>query len=272
MINAAPSLSVSRHPGTAAAHAPRDKAGTQPSSALKGATLAERASAGAEPAVILYFDKQRLARDCISEQLAIHLPEWTIEPLASVCELREDQDWSRASLVIFNTHGESLRNADVAGEIAMIARAAAGSSLVIMSDLDDATEVLLAAQFGARGYLPAGLPFRQVMAAIRFINEGGTYIPVCVLAASSELQRTSPAKPMDERGQPIEFSPRQIQVLERLQQGKQNKIIAYELGMCESTVKVHIRHIMRKLNARNRTQVVVLTENLGIRPARALAA
>src|SRR6185369_15814486 len=272
MINAAPSLSVSRHPGTAAAHALRDKAGTQPSSALKGAALAERASAGAEPTVILYVDKQRLARDCISEQLAIHLPEWTIEPLASVSALREDEDWSRASLVIFNTHGESLRNADVAGEMAMIAKAAAGSSLVIMSDLDDATEVLLAAQLGARGYLPAGLPFRQVMAAIRFINEGGTYIPVCVLAASSELQRTPPAKPMDERGQPIEFSPRQIQVLERLQQGKQNKIIAYELGMCESTVKVHIRHIMRKLNARNRTQVVVLTENLGIRPARALAA
>ena len=270
MINAAPSLSVSRHPGTAAAHALRDKAGTQQSSALKGAARAERASAGAEPAVVLYFDKQRLARDCISEQLAIHLPEWTIEPLASVCELREDEDWSRASLVIFNTHGESLRNADVAGEMAMIAKAA-GSSLVIMSDLDDATEVLLAAQLGARGYLPAGLPFRQVMAAIRFINEGGTYIPVCVLAASSEPQRTSPAQPMDERGKPIEFSPRQIQVLERLQQGKQNKIIAYELGMCESTVKVHIRHIMKKLNARNRTQVVLLTNKTHGGPAVTLA-
>jgi DNA-binding NarL/FixJ family response regulator len=147
-----------------------------------------------------------------------------------------------------------------------------GLPLVILSDLNDATEVLLAIELGARGYLPAGLPFRQVVAAIRFINAGGTYIPVCVLAASSELERTSPAQAIDERGKSIEFSPRQTQVLERLQQGKQNKIIAYELGMCESTVKVHIRHIMKKLNARNRTQVVVLTENLGIRPARALAA
>ena len=66
---------------------------------------------------------------------------------------------------------------------------------------------------------------------------------------------------MDENGNPIQFSPRQLQVLERLKQGKQNKIIAYELGMCESTVKVHIRIIMRKLNARNRTQVVLLTNN-----------
>jgi DNA-binding NarL/FixJ family response regulator len=77
---------------------------------------------------------------------------------------------------------------------------------------------------------------------------------------------------VDGKGTPIEFSPRQLQVLELLQQGKQNKIIAYELGMCESTVKVHIRHIMRKLNARNRTQVVLLTNSRNNRPAAAFAA
>jgi hypothetical protein len=41
--------------------------------------------------------------------------------------------------------------------------------------------------------------------------------------------------------------------------GKSNKLIAYELSMCESTVKVHIRQIMKKLNVSNRTQVVVAT-------------
>jgi DNA-binding CsgD family transcriptional regulator len=57
------------------------------------------------------------------------------------------------------------------------------------------------------------------------------------------------------------FSPRQMEVLQRLWQGKQNKAIAYDLHMCERTVKVHIRHIMKKLNARNRTQVVLLTRS-----------
>ena len=57
-------------------------------------------------------------------------------------------------------------------------------------------------------------------------------------------------------------------MLEILQQGKQNKTIAFELGMCESTVKVHIRHIMRKINARNRTQVVLMTKHLVTDPAR----
>jgi DNA-binding NarL/FixJ family response regulator len=77
---------------------------------------------------------------------------------------------------------------------------------------------------------------------------------------------------MDANGSPIQFSPRQLQVLERLRQGKQNKMIAYELGMCESTVKVHLRHIMKKLNARNRTQVVLLTQDTSNRPAAAFAA
>jgi DNA-binding NarL/FixJ family response regulator len=47
---------------------------------------------------------------------------------------------------------------------------------------------------------------------------------------------------------------RQKAVLAQLQQGKANKIIAHELGMSESTAKVHIRNIMRKMGATNRTQ------------------
>jgi DNA-binding NarL/FixJ family response regulator len=63
------------------------------------------------------------------------------------------------------------------------------------------------------------------------------------------------------------FSPRQSQILDCLRRGMANKLIAYELNMCESTVKVHIRNIMKKLNATNRTQVAYMTraffENAG---------
>jgi DNA-binding NarL/FixJ family response regulator len=48
--------------------------------------------------------------------------------------------------------------------------------------------------------------------------------------------------------------------LERVAEGQPNKVIAYELGIAESTVKVHIRHMMKKLNARNRTQLVLMTK------------
>jgi DNA-binding NarL/FixJ family response regulator len=77
---------------------------------------------------------------------------------------------------------------------------------------------------------------------------------------------------VDEDGDLVGFSRRQLQVLELLKEGKQNKIISYELGMSEGTVKVHIRQIMRKLKVRNRTQVVLLTQSIQTRRALARAA
>ena len=53
-----------------------------------------------------------------------------------------------------------------------------------------------------------------------------------------------------------------MEILHQLWQGKQNKKIAHDLDMSENTVKVHIHHIMKKLNAHNRTQVVLLTRSL----------
>ena len=55
---------------------------------------------------------------------------------------------------------------------------------------------------------------------------------------------------------------RQAAVLKALCRGKANKIIAFELNLCESTVKVHIRSIMKKLQARNRTEVALKLHNL----------
>ena len=51
-------------------------------------------------------------------------------------------------------------------------------------------------------------------------------------------------------------------MIDALRRGKANKIIAYELNMCESTVKVHIRNIMKKLKAKNRTEVAYLANKL----------
>jgi DNA-binding NarL/FixJ family response regulator len=52
------------------------------------------------------------------------------------------------------------------------------------------------------------------------------------------------------------FTERQEEVVQALRRGKANKIIAHELNLRESTVKVHIRNIMKKLKATNRTEVV----------------
>jgi len=220
----------------------------------------------AAPAVALYIDRQQLSRDCVGEQLAGHLANWTVRSVTSIRDIKGLADLSKFSIIVFNLHYGRFGSDEVRDEVMAIREAAPGTPLVIMSDLEDAMEVRRAMEHGARGYLPADLPFAQAIAAIRLVGGGGTYIPACVLATALAPQRTSQTHPMDGEGNPIQFSRRQREVLERLKQGKQNKIIAHELNMCESTVKVHIRLLMKKLKARNRTQVVLLTSNMQVLP------
>jgi hypothetical protein len=146
----------------------------------RGASLIQHPLQIAPSPVVLYVDKQRLTRDCISEQFAIHLSEWLIEPLKSAHELQSRGDWPRSSLVILNTHGASICAPGIADEMKTIAEAAPGIPLAVMSDLDDAMEVTEATHRGVRGYLPGSLPITQTMRAIRLVGQGGTYIPACV--------------------------------------------------------------------------------------------
>ena len=225
-----------------------------------GLAMAERALSGA-PQVALLIDKQSLSRECVGALLATHLPEWAFQFAESIRDIPEIGESPGAFLVILHTHAASLSSPEVASEIHAITEATPEAHLVILSDIGEAVEVRIAMQAGARGYVPADLPFAQAAAAIRFVGDGGTFIPACVLAAASAPQRTLQAHPMDGEGDTIHFPRRQLEVLERLKQGKQNKIIAHELNMSEGTVKVHIRLLMNKLKARNRTQVVLLTSN-----------
>jgi DNA-binding NarL/FixJ family response regulator len=102
----------------------------------------------------------------------------------------------------------------------------------------------------------------MVMQAIRLVLAGGVFIPPQVLAEEGtplSLQSESGDSP---RPRACGFTPRQTEVFDLLRQGKSNKLIAYELRMQESTVKVHVRQIMRKLKAINRTHAVFLANSM----------
>ena len=219
---------------------------------------------------VLYIDGHQLGRDCVSNQFAAHLPEWTIESASRAGELLLDDTRSNLALLIFNAHGESLSAPGTAAEIELLIRRLPHVPFIVMSELEDPSEVMLATRLGARGYLPVSLPLRQAITAIRLVGEGGIYIPPCVLFASSTDSVPGPAATQEvkessvseeAKENPTNLSPRQMEVLRLLHEGKQNKIIAYELGMCESTVKVHVRNLMKKLKARNRTQLALLTRS-----------
>ena len=209
----------------------------------------------AGPAQLFFIDRQGVERDCICKQLASLLSDWRVEPMSETGELLGRVNWAPSSVLILNVRGKSMSTPEVAVELAMLAKVAPAVPVLIMSELCEASEVILAFGLGARGYLPTSLAISEMTAIVRLVAEGGTYVPAIILGALFETHRSVPA------AEPCGFSPRQLQVLERLSEGKRNKMIACELGIAESTVKVHIHHLMKKLNARNRTQVVLITKN-----------
>jgi DNA-binding NarL/FixJ family response regulator len=106
---------------------------------------------------------------------------------------------------------------------------------------------------GAKAYIPMTMGFEMTIEALRFVLAGGTYVPAeCLLSATPSAAPSSPHPATSGA-----FTSRELAVVRAIQQGKSNKIIAYDLNMCESTVKVHVRNIMKKLQAKNRTHVAI---------------
>ncbi|MGO4839893.1 helix-turn-helix transcriptional regulator, partial [Rhizobiaceae sp. 2RAB30] len=95
--------------------------------------------------------------------------------------------------------------------------------------------------------------------AIGLALAGGIFVPASSVFAMRQVLDTgsSPTRPMAGM-----FTARQAEVVEALRRGKANKIIAYELKLRESTVKVHIRNIMKKVKATNRTEVAYKINDL----------
>ena len=117
------------------------------------------------------------------------------------------------------------------------------------------------------GVVPSSCGLEILVAAVQLMLAGGTYLPTnglqkdeskidqarslssdCAVKAEEIAEEVLP---------PWALSRRERDVLAKLRDGHQNKIIAFELGISESTVKVHLRNIMKKTGATNRTQVVM---------------
>lgn len=131
--------------------------------------------------------------------------------------------------------------------------ASQGQPVALMSGLapsDVADKVL---GLGAAGFLPKTLPARSLVNAIRFMAAGETFMPV-------DRQRV--VKPDD--AAPSNLSARELQVLALLCAGKPNKEIAQDLDLSEAAIKLHVKMICRKLDARNRTHAAMIARELAL--------
>lgn len=207
---------------------------------------------------LVVIDSRTLFRECFSrclEQQWRH--ELAVISLPSVQAWKEISDKTSASLILLWASAHRSID-DVQQDLKNLCEMPNPVPAVVVSDTDNVDHVLASLENGARGYIPVNLSFDIAVEAMRFVKAGGTFIPANMLLMAQRSGRSlNQDKPEAEF-----FTSRQAAVIEALRMGKPNKSIAYELNMCESTVKVHVRNIMKKLKAKNRTEVAFMANKM----------
>ncbi len=221
-------------------------------------------SAGADAAAtdglrLGLIDPLCFSRDCLILALRASWPQVQPVSFASIEDCVQANDTS-LDIILFRSHDIGPLESFTLGQVASLHAAFPAIPIILMSDSRNAlwpATIRSVMENGAMGVIPTiTTDMRAAFAAMRFVQAGGTYAPVDVL-----LHRRTEGSPNDLR-KADKLTSRQISVLAHLRHGKANKTIAYELGMAESTVKVHVRNIMRKLGATNRTQAVFKADQL----------
>jgi DNA-binding NarL/FixJ family response regulator len=205
---------------------------------------------------IVIIEKRALFRDCLRRCFR-HAADLDVIAVGDVDEWLALAPTTSAAMVILSIAGTS-RSPEAQRDIARLVQDANARPTIVLSDGDELEQIISVLDSGARGYIPTNLSLDIAVEAVRLVRAGGTFVPASSLAAA----RRSGDAPTAPRGTSGIFTARQAAVVDALRRGKANKVIAYELKMRESTVKVHVRNIMKKLNARNRTEVAFMTNEL----------
>ena len=217
--------------------------------------------------VLVIIEPLLLPRTCILHVLRRELDELEILDMATVqgldCTSARD-----VRLVILSIADKPIGEPSVEDDLAFVAECCPNAATVVLSNHDDEPTVQAAMQRGVRGFLSTSLPIEIAVAGLRLVLVGGAYRPLPV------VNRIQDFEPPDARGlapaylvnegarvaidrSVTDFTPREQQVLAELELGLPNKLIAAKLSLSESTVKMHIQHIMRKCAAHNRTEAVL---------------
>lgn len=221
----------------------------------------DRVPATAERIVVI--DKRAFRRECVVRMLRDVLPEYSIaasdgprDPSGNACG---PQGGREVDLVIFDIGWTRLPDERVGADVRFLQGRFPGVPIILLSDREDSAHVAAALSYGVRGLIPTTLGAGVVAEAVRLVSVGGTFVPASALVHAS-LRQDGTSRGRGSGGRAAGLTPRECAVLNLLREGKPNKIIAATLDLQETTVKIHVGHIMKKLKVINRTQAALMAE------------
>lgn len=200
---------------------------------------------------IAVIDRRTFARDVLTRSLQLASGFRIINAFSSIDEWMLDGSVHQTSVVLLGVGDADGSEQEVVADLRCLADHYPDTPVIVVGNREDAAQVGAILSQGVRGYIPTSMSLSAVVAAISLVAAGGEFAPACAL-----LDAGGPGTKLSARaGAQFGLTGRQQAIAEQIAKGKPNKIIAFELNLSESTVKVHVRTIMKKLGARNRTEV-----------------
>ncbi|MDO4161978.1 MAG: response regulator transcription factor [Pseudomonadota bacterium] len=205
---------------------------------------------------ILIADNHALFRDGLSLRLKEILPDAQIQQVSSYSQilkiLAAEKD---IDLLFLDVEMQDMPWQDA---LRQIRAAAPNTKIAVISASEDSRTIRLILATGINGYISKRIEIKEFFNAVQFILEGGVYVPA--IQNDNGFYNNLSGK----SGGIKTLTNRQSQVLDLIAQGKSNKQIAYDMGVSESTVKLHINALLRSLHVSNRTQAVITAQKMGI--------
>jgi DNA-binding NarL/FixJ family response regulator len=229
---------------------------TLPASEMSSTAPAARTEA--EKTTIAILCENRIFRTCFARCLQSMTDDFAVASYDGLADWVAAGQQAFAGILLLCATSEKATEVAIRQTLAEVLQNAVGARVIIVSDAENPALMMEALTSGAKGFVTMNTDLDVAVGAIRLVDVGGTFIPASGLMSARAAQ-SAPVAPVPAAGR---FSERQLEVLELARQGDPNKIIAFKLHMSEATVKVHLRNMMRKLNARNRTELIFKSNEL----------
>jgi two-component system nitrate/nitrite response regulator NarL len=169
-------------------------------------------------------------------------------------------------VVLLDNHLPGVRGVDA---LPALLQAVPGVQVLMLTMSEEAADLAAALRGGAAGYLLKTADSDELCRAIERAARGVSTFSEAMSAKMAEAFRAGPSahgaapEPQPPPDPLAELSPREREILELIARGDSNKEIARTLAIAETTVKIHVQHILRKLNLSSRVQAAVLVAGQG---------
>lgn len=198
---------------------------------------------------VLVVDDHPIVRDGLRAIISSEPDLEMVGDVGTGCEGVDAYFSLRPAVVVMDLMLPDIGGAEA---IRRICQRASGAQIIVLTTAAGDEDIYRALEAGARGYLLKDMVRKELLQAIRVVAAGRRYIPSQVGTAIAEnLPRP-------------DITAREIEVLQLVASGFKNKEVAHRLDISEDTVNAHIKHILQKLNASDRTHAVTVALRRGI--------